>query len=46
MEFIYEEETQVDGSCSFVLQNEFWVGGGWGNNGANRRQVFVTFRYF
>ena len=26
------------GSCGFVLQNEFWIGGGWGNDGANRRQ--------
>ena len=28
----------MDGSCGFVLQNEFWIGGGWGNDGANRRQ--------
>ena len=35
----------MDGSCGFVLQNEFWIGGGWGNDwsqeemkGAKRRQ--------
>ena len=37
----YEEQTQIDGSCGFVLKNELWVAGGWGNNGANRRQAHV-----
>ena len=38
--FVYEQETQVDGSCGFMLQNQMWIAGGWGNNGANRRQAF------
>ena len=33
----------MDGSCGFVLQNEFWVGGGWGNNGANKRQEIISY---
>ena len=36
--FFYNENTQVDGSCGFILQNELWIAGGWGNNGANKRQ--------
>ena len=35
----------MDGSCGFVLQNDFWVGGGWGNNGANKRQEIVSLEY-
>ena len=23
-----------------MLQNQMWIAGGWGNNGANRRQAF------
>ena len=40
--FVYEEGTQADGSCGFILQNEIWIAGGWGNNGANNRQEVVS----